>query len=735
MTETSLAMTMFRDEIGGWFLVMFVSLLAGRVWNWIGEGRVEFIEQQPPANPRLFYSRLFISLSVSVLYDLWMMNYCLDTVLDEAKPGMMVMFAFEFAVLMISSLSTFIRYILILNELYVVEQQTKAKLEARRAEVRAAREQAVRDAGPDGTVPSNLPREEDIDESEIDVPGWEEKGRWIFYLDLATGKLKASIFLAISTNCSYILDFFKLLIYVAFFAILTSFHGLPIHIMRDVFLTARSFGKRIYDFMRYRTATRDMNERYPDATAAELQNDNTCIVCREDMRPWSEPHVLGARADLASHERMNQRLRAKKLPCGHILHFGCLRSWLERQQVCPTCRRSVLSTETSSGGRNGQQNNQNAPNRAGGRQNANQNDRGGIQHWSRNFSLGRFRLTLGSTRATPQQLAELRAGRLNHFLPSPQLNNMNTTGHPTNTGIIPGNAGSSLAIQLSLLEIERQILTEIRNLRNTHEQMEVVRRLQGELERLRGLQSASSSHISSSTQDPQPSTSTAQPQNANTSSLSNSVNMLNMSSPDTLSSLPRAFSIPTDDHAMGSDHPNLPAGMSLPQGWSVLPLEPINLSSPLRPAPQNSTTLETGVSQPIGGSSQQQTSSASTNAVGPTSAQPVPTRTTAYNTTRSGSLAQQNQSSSKSTPDQNTKTPPSNVFNDSSSTSAPNAASSTDIPKSPGWNFSGVSHTSDRTNHDNGANGTIERSDTMANGGFKDKGKGKAVSLEDGDME
>ena len=189
VTETSLAMTMFRDEIGGWFLVMFVSLLAGKVWNWIGEGRVEFLEQQPPANPRLFYTRLFISLSVSVLYDLMMMNYCLDTVLEEAKPGMMVMFAFEFAVLMISSLSTFLRNVLILNELYVVEQQTKAKLEARRAEIRAAREQAEREADSIAALES-VPREEDIDESDIDVPGWEEKGRWMFYLDLGTGMFK-----------------------------------------------------------------------------------------------------------------------------------------------------------------------------------------------------------------------------------------------------------------------------------------------------------------------------------------------------------------------------------------------------------------------------------------------------------------------------------------------------------------------------------------------------------------
>ena len=29
---------------------------------------------------------------------------------------------------------------------------------------------------------------------------------------------------------------------------------------------------------------------------------------------------------------------AKKLPCGHIFHKSCLRSWFQRQQTCPTCR-------------------------------------------------------------------------------------------------------------------------------------------------------------------------------------------------------------------------------------------------------------------------------------------------------------------------------------------------------------------------------------------------------------
>ena len=29
-------------------------------------------------------------------------------------------------------------------------------------------------------------------------------------------------------------------------------------------------------------------------------------------------------------------LTPKKLPCAHIFHFRCLKTWLERQQSCPT---------------------------------------------------------------------------------------------------------------------------------------------------------------------------------------------------------------------------------------------------------------------------------------------------------------------------------------------------------------------------------------------------------------
>lgn len=54
---------------------------------------------------------------------------------------------------------------------------------------------------------------------------------------------------------------------------------------------------------------------------------------------------------------------SKKLPCGHIFHTACLRSWFQRQQTCPTCRLNILRTTTRPAPANVQNDpNVNAPN-------------------------------------------------------------------------------------------------------------------------------------------------------------------------------------------------------------------------------------------------------------------------------------------------------------------------------------------------------------------------------------
>ena len=136
---------------------------------------------------------------------------------------------------------------------------------------------------------------------------------------------------------------------MTFFMIILTFYGLPLNIIRDVFVTARSFITRLRALVRYHNATRDMDRRYPDATEAELaeMSDRTCIICREEMhsrQPQPAPADQAQDATTTEGDRAapppppadGPNMTPKKLPCGHIFHFQCLRSWLERQQSCPT---------------------------------------------------------------------------------------------------------------------------------------------------------------------------------------------------------------------------------------------------------------------------------------------------------------------------------------------------------------------------------------------------------------
>jgi E3 ubiquitin-protein ligase synoviolin len=164
------------------------------------------------------------------------------------------------------------------------------------------------------------------------APPWENKSMWVFYIELATGAhlVKFAQLWLQSDKIILLQDFLKLTTYLIFFIIIITFYGLPLNIIRDVYITARSFVTRLRALHRYQTATRNMDQRYPNASEEELtaMSDRTCIICREEM--------ISPNAQDSPAQAEGPNTTPKKLPCGHIFHFHCLRSWLERQQSCPT---------------------------------------------------------------------------------------------------------------------------------------------------------------------------------------------------------------------------------------------------------------------------------------------------------------------------------------------------------------------------------------------------------------
>lgn len=574
ITETCLAMTIFREEVGAWFLVMFVGLLTGKVWGWIGDGRVEILEQQPPTNPRLFHIRLSVSLAMSIFYDLWLMKYTINTVIQQARPNMMVMFLFEFAILSTCSFATGFRYCISLVEAKVVKKQTQERLIERRREVREERAEILRqreaaaaaatEGGEANEVSQSnapLPSEDDVDEMDIEVPGWEAKGHWVLTLDLIS-------------------DVIKLAIYVTFFIILFMFYGLPIHIVRDLFLTARSFTKRLAAFLRYRRATQDMNKKYDDATVEDIQREDTCIICREEMRPWSvtnpqaPPLAPGAIPPARPAAPVNERTRPKKLPCGHILHLGCLKSWLERQQVCPTCRTPVVDTPQGQGVR-GAGNNANPAGQGGQPPMPGQQDGvGALQpppgrgagRGMRMLNFGPLRVGFGQ--ANLQDLANGVGGP-----PANQENGVAggarmyglELGFPRRAQQQPqaqvqGGLNLSTTVQEHLQQIEQQLAAEIRNLQITQQELQLVQLLQSELSRIRLTQNEGANAVNGNNiQMPQLAPLATRP-------------VLNSPFLTAAPQLQRHGARP-NTAAIPSGSAELPPGVTIPEGWSLLPLQ------------------------------------------------------------------------------------------------------------------------------------------------------------------
>ncbi|KAK0125171.1 E3 ubiquitin-protein ligase hrd1 [Cadophora gregata f. sp. sojae] len=595
ITETCLAMTIFREEVGAWFLVMFVALLTGKVWGWIGDGRVEILEQQPPANPRLFHIRLSLSLGMSAVYDLWLMKYTINTVIQQARPNMMVMFLFEFAILTTSSFATALRYGISLVESSVVKQQTQERLAERRREVREERAEMIRQretaaAGGAETADASapLPFDDDVDEMDIEVPGWEAKGQWVLTLDLIT-------------------DFVKLGIYVSFFVILLMFYGLPIHIMRDLFLTARSFTKRLRAFVKYRKATQDMNARYGDATVEDIQREDTCIICREEMRPWSvtnpePPPAAPAEAPpIRPTTTINERTRPKKLPCGHILHLGCLKSWLERQQVCPICRRPVIDAAGAQSANNGNPVAQEPQPGPGQQDGAGAQAQAAVRPQRRMRMLNLGPLRVGFGQANLQDFAQGLAGQQQG-----QENGVGGAGNARIYGLELGfprraqaqghvgenlNAAGASPIQDQLQQLEQQVLAEIRALQVTQQELHLVQLLQVELTRLRLLQNGAADPLAPTFQMPQVNQ-LPQLSLPPIGPLGNGRNPSQYATPQ----LARHVARP-NTAAIPSGSTNLPPGVTIPEGWSLLPLERLDGSAAIPQPTSMATTASTATTQ------------------------------------------------------------------------------------------------------------------------------------------
>uniref|UniRef100_H3D1A7 Autocrine motility factor receptor n=1 Tax=Tetraodon nigroviridis TaxID=99883 RepID=H3D1A7_TETNG len=136
-------------------------------------------------------------------------------------------------------------------------------------------------------------------------PGtWENKGTYVYYTDFVMEL--AMLFLDLVHHIHMLL----------FGNIWLSMASLVIFMqLRYLFHEVQ---RRVRRHKNYLRVINNMEARFAVATAEELAaNDDDCAICWDSM------------------------LTARKLPCGHLFHNSCLRSWLEQDTSCPTCRTSL----------------------------------------------------------------------------------------------------------------------------------------------------------------------------------------------------------------------------------------------------------------------------------------------------------------------------------------------------------------------------------------------------------
>jgi E3 ubiquitin-protein ligase synoviolin len=247
VTETCLALTIFRNELTLQVLGLFGALLFVKSFHWLCSSRMDYLEQIMPV-PTSTHIRLTSLMTVLGLCDISVAYYCIKYTITNGK-SVLILFGFEFGVLVISVMNLFARYILHLIDIRFTN-------------------------------------------------GLVSKGLYVMLVDL-------------------ICDALRFLTYVAFFCLVFVYYGLPIHIIREVWVSFYTFQKHAYSFYKYVKLTNNLEQRFENATEEELHSAGDCLICRENME------------------------EGKKLPCSHVFHLGCLRMWLQHQQSCPLCRAEI----------------------------------------------------------------------------------------------------------------------------------------------------------------------------------------------------------------------------------------------------------------------------------------------------------------------------------------------------------------------------------------------------------
>ena len=115
ITETCLAMTIFREEFNVRFVALFTALLFVKIFHWLMQDRISYMEQTP-AVPIATHGRMLFLMALLFALDTSFLYHAVSVSLKRG-PSVLLLFAFEYLILASTVCATFSKYALHVNDL------------------------------------------------------------------------------------------------------------------------------------------------------------------------------------------------------------------------------------------------------------------------------------------------------------------------------------------------------------------------------------------------------------------------------------------------------------------------------------------------------------------------------------------------------------------------------------------------------------------------------------------
>ncbi|KAL3941669.1 MAG: hypothetical protein SGBAC_004010 [Bacillariaceae sp.] len=249
ITETCIALTMFRSEVNVKTMILFLVLVLAKSLHWVADMREshlrmteEAIVTSPSAWPKLQWQHLKLLVfmgSLQLLDILAVIQFAEDIIENGATVS--VLFAFEGAILLTSVISNILLWhVHAMDGLFHHWHETAA-------------------------------------------PG-ASRHHWIH----AWKDHKATLVFAVEVQAQAA----KFLFYVTFFAIVMSNYGMPINLFREVYVSFQALKSRLLAFGKYRQLMAKMST-FESPNQEEIDTEPICIICRDEMTIHSAVKLPG----------------------------------------------------------------------------------------------------------------------------------------------------------------------------------------------------------------------------------------------------------------------------------------------------------------------------------------------------------------------------------------------------------------------------------------------------------